>query len=158
MENENADASQPMIRTENVQLGIVDIGVGWSELQIFTDAGEVRSYAFSLVWDPFEDIRQFERAVAAGKSGQMILRGEPGAVEVEAIPDEREGWVRLTLWVINHREDREQDFEALCPASGLAQSMRTRIGFLAREAELSRRKEEWRRFWRRPIVWLQKQR
>jgi hypothetical protein len=123
----------PKIDRDDVNFYIYDTGVGWAALTV--DIGYIADgdYEFSLIWDPLDNIRQFERDLRAGEPARMILRGEPGAVEVFAKPMRIDGWVRLRIWLINHRDDRELDLDAACPAEFLADSLRSKTGFLAKE-------------------------
>lgn len=129
----DSNAPSPVIRSQNAEMFVEDTGAGWAEMRVVIGEHDSGFYAFSLVFDPLEDIRQFERNLAPGEDARMLLRAEPGAVEVVATPVNPEGWVRLRLWLIDHRNARTLDFDALCPASSLVASMRTNIGFLARE-------------------------
>lgn len=134
------------VRSEEVDFYIYDTGVGWAELDV--SVGPVDGqYGFSLIWDPLDDIRRFQQELSAGRTAQMTLRGEPGAVEVLAEPDQPEGWVRLRIWLIDYKDDRELDLEAFCPAQTMAESLRAKTGFLAIEQREAPPRSLWRRFY-----------
>ena len=141
-------------RRTPVELTMADVGVGWAEFTLAIGDSIVGPYLFSMVWGPCPDIRRFAEELDAGKMTKMVLRGEPGAIEVNAEPIEQPGWVRLQIWHVDYRGVRTLDFETTCSGADLAASMRRNIGFLATEQSAQEAGRPRRGFWRRLSDWL----
>jgi len=135
-DDDDCDAPLRIPRYENAELFVVDTGVGWADLCVSVGPFLGENYTFTLViGDPLDELRKFEKELAGGQTAHMLLRNEPGGVEVHATPEQPDGWVHLEIWILDYRDRRTLDFEAHCPAHALITSMRTKIGFLAREYE-----------------------
>lgn len=129
----NTSAGPASERIAAAEMHIADAGhAGWSELHIRIGY-EVEIYGFTMVFDPLNDIRRFERDLSAGGPTRMVLPGEPGATEVTAEPGPEDGYVRLRVWLIDHAGHRSLDLDAIAPVAALACSLRRNTGFLAVE-------------------------
>ncbi len=151
---DDEDDAPSQIRSEDAQLFITDIEVGWADIMIIVGPHDC-TYVFSLVTDPLGSIRRFEKDLSDGKASRMLLPGEPGGVEIVADLDEPDGWVRLQAWKIDYRDERALEFEAYCPAETLAQSMRKNVGFLAKDYGLEPAEQvQSKSFWKKVSDWL----
>ncbi|MEO0343661.1 MAG: hypothetical protein AAF198_09505 [Pseudomonadota bacterium] len=116
--------------SETVDFYVTDTEVGWAELIVEIEQG-TEVYAFSMVFDPRFEIRDFYHDVERSGTASMYLRGEPGGVEVKAEPSSRQGWIKIMIWLVDHGSRRDADFAFHCPKDALLRSMKTKIGFLA---------------------------
>ena len=84
-----------------------------------------------MIFDPRFAIRDFYNDVEANGTASMVLRGEPGGVEVKAEPSSRAGWIKIMIWLVDYADRGDADFAFHCPKDALLRSMKTKIGFLA---------------------------
>jgi len=128
------DTPPPPPRSDQAEMYIFDdpYAGAWAVLRVSV-GHEEEDWGFTMVRDPRNSIRQFERDLAAGRTAQMHLPGEPGGTDILAEPDSPEGWVRLRIWTVDFKDDRTLCFEAFAPAEALARTMREKTGFLAVE-------------------------